>query len=86
MKLLKIKSASLLINESTIPPNIEYILELDQRILLAENYNYKADKSTSAASLEERVPLQEYHLVEYLNSLPMSDKISLREGKKPLLS
>jgi asparagine synthase (glutamine-hydrolysing) len=84
MKLLKIKSASLLINESTIPPNIEYILELDQRILLAENYNYKADKSTSAASLEERVPLQEYHLVEYLNSLPMSDKISLREGKKPL--
>ena len=60
---------------------MEHILELDQRGLLAEKYNYKADRSTSAASLEERVPFQEYRLVEYMNSIPNSLKFNESQEK-----
>jgi len=81
VKLFSTENFIPLVDEPAIPADVGYMPELDQRILLAENYNYKADKSTSAASLEERVPLQEHHLVEYINSLPMRYKLNLREGK-----
>lgn len=57
------------------------ILELDQVVQLAEKFNYKADRSTSAASLEERVPFQEFHLVEYMNSIPNSLKFNEKDEK-----
>jgi hypothetical protein len=63
---------------------VQIMLNLDQRILLSENYNMKADKSTCAASLEERVPLQDYKLVEYLNSMPVNEKMNYLQGKLPL--
>ena len=60
------------------------MLQIDQTLLLAENYNYKSDKSSSAYSLEERVPLQSFPLVDYVNSGPMRQKIGVFHGKKPL--
>jgi asparagine synthase (glutamine-hydrolysing) len=61
--------------------DIDHLLELDQRALLPEKYNYKADRSTSAASLEERVPLQDFRLVEYMNSLPNRYKFNETQEK-----
>ncbi len=64
--------------------DISCMLLLDQKTLLAENYNYKADKSTSAASLEERVPLEDHKLVTYMNAVPFDQKVSAFKGKMPL--
>jgi asparagine synthase (glutamine-hydrolysing) len=60
------------------------LLLIDQSLVLAENFNYKADKASSSAGLEERVPLQDRSLVEYANHLALADKISWGQGKLPL--
>ena len=68
-------------DEYTGVSDFQHVLEIDQRVLLAENYNYKADRSTSAASMEERVPFQEHRLVEYMNSLPNYMKFNETQEK-----
>ena len=59
-------------------------LLLDQMFILAEKYNAKGDKASSAFSVEERVPLEDTDVVNYANSLSLSAKVSFREGKRPL--
>ncbi len=44
---------------------LNQLLYTDQRILLPERFNMKADKSTMASGLEERCPLQDYRVVEF---------------------
>jgi asparagine synthetase B (glutamine-hydrolysing) len=63
---------------------IESMLTIDQFYIMGENYNYKADKSSSACGLEERVPLQDHFLVDYMNSIALSGKLSFSTGKIPL--
>ena len=63
---------------------IESMLTIDQFYVMGENYNYKADKSSSACGLEERVPLQDHLLVDYMNSVALSEKLSFSTGKIPL--
>jgi asparagine synthase (glutamine-hydrolysing) len=59
-------------------------LLLDQMFILSEKYNAKGDKASSAFSVEERVPLEDTDMVNYANSLSLSDKVSYRQGKRPL--
>ncbi|MCI4351828.1 MAG: asparagine synthase (glutamine-hydrolyzing) [Thermoplasmata archaeon] len=59
-------------------------LLLDQMFILPEKYNAKGDKASSAFSVEERVPLEDTDVVNYANSLSLSDKVSNRQGKRPL--
>lgn len=63
-------------------PNLPLLM--DQAWLLPENLNYKSDKSSSSAGLEERVPLQDWHLMEFSNRLDVRVKVGLTHGKLPL--
>ena len=51
------------------------MLYLDTKIWLPDNLLMKGDKMTMAASLESRIPLLDYKLIEYAASIPSQDKI-----------
>lgn len=57
------------------------MLYLDTKIWLPDNLLMKADKMTMAASLEARIPLLDYQLIEYAASIPSSAKIKLFRPK-----
>jgi asparagine synthase (glutamine-hydrolysing) len=61
--------------------NLSSMLYLDTKIWLPNNLLMKADKMTMAASLEARMPLLDYRLIEYAASIPSSDKIRLFKAK-----
>jgi asparagine synthase (glutamine-hydrolysing) len=57
-------------------------LRLDLKTTLADEMLAKVDKATMACSLEARVPLLDYRLVEFAVNLPAYMKVKGREGKR----
>ncbi|HZU70431.1 MAG TPA: asparagine synthase (glutamine-hydrolyzing) [Ktedonobacteraceae bacterium] len=57
------------------------MLYLDTKIWLPDNLLMKADKMTMAASLEARIPLLDYHLIEYAARIPSEMKIRPFQAK-----
>lgn len=57
------------------------MLYLDTKIWLPDNLLMKGDKMTMAASLEARVPLLDYHLIEYAASIPSNIKVKPFQAK-----
>lgn len=55
--------------------DLSSMLYLDTKIWLPDNLLMKADKMTMAASLESRIPLLDYKLIEYAASIPSSLKV-----------
>lgn len=55
--------------------NLSSMLYLDTKIWLPDNLLMKGDKMTMAASLEGRIPLLDYQLIEYAASIPSDIKI-----------
>lgn len=55
--------------------DLSAMLYLDTKIWLPDNLLMKSDKMTMAASLEGRLPLLDYRLIEYAASIPSSAKI-----------
>ncbi len=55
--------------------DLSSMLYLDTKIWLPDNLLMKGDKMTMAASLEARIPLLDYHLIEYAASIPSNVKI-----------
>ena len=61
--------------------DLSSMLYLDTKIWLPDNLLMKGDKMTMAASLEARVPLLDYHLIEYAASIPSNIKIKPFQAK-----
>jgi asparagine synthase (glutamine-hydrolysing) len=61
--------------------DLSSMLYLDTRIWLPDNLLMKGDKMTMAASLEARVPLLDYKLVEYAASIPSHMKVKQFQAK-----
>ncbi|HEV8191489.1 MAG TPA: asparagine synthase (glutamine-hydrolyzing) [Ktedonobacterales bacterium] len=61
--------------------DLSSMLYLDTKIWLPDNLLMKADKMTMAASLEARIPLLDYQLIEYAASIPSNVKIKLFRPK-----
>jgi asparagine synthase (glutamine-hydrolysing) len=55
--------------------DLSSMLYLDTKIWLPDNLLMKGDKMTMAASLEARIPLLDYKLIEYAASIPSQLKI-----------
>ena len=55
--------------------NLSAMLYLDTKIWLPDNLLMKGDKMTMAASLESRIPMLDYKLIEYTASIPSGAKI-----------
>jgi asparagine synthase (glutamine-hydrolysing) len=61
--------------------NLSSMLYLDTKIWLPDNLLMKGDKMTMAASLEARIPLLDYKLIEYAASIPSNIKIKSLKAK-----
>ena len=61
--------------------NLSSMLYLDTKIWLPDNLLMKSDKMTMAASLEARIPLLDYKLIEYAASIPSNVKIKPFQAK-----
>jgi len=61
--------------------DLSSMLYLDTKIWLPDNLLMKGDKMTMAASLETRIPLLDYKLVEYAASIHSNVKIKLFKAK-----
>ncbi|QBD78394.1 asparagine synthase (glutamine-hydrolyzing) [Ktedonosporobacter rubrisoli] len=61
--------------------DLSAMLYLDTKIWLPDNLLMKGDKMTMAASLEARIPLLDYKLIEYAASIPSSLKIRSFKAK-----
>ena len=58
----------------------------DQRTYLVDDILTKVDRMSMAVGLEARVPLLDHVLADYVNTLPISYKRTLRESKRVLRS
>jgi asparagine synthase (glutamine-hydrolysing) len=61
--------------------DLSAMLYLDTKIWLPDNLLMKGDKMTMAASLEARIPLLDYRLIEYAASIPSSIKVRPFQAK-----
>jgi asparagine synthase (glutamine-hydrolysing) len=61
--------------------DLSSMLYLDTKIWLPDNLLMKGDKMTMAASLESRMPLLDYKLIEYAASIPSNVKIKPFKAK-----
>ena len=61
--------------------HLSSMLYLDTKIWLPDNLLMKGDKMTMAASLEARIPLLDYRLIEYTASIPSHLKIKTLQAK-----
>ena len=61
--------------------NLSSMLYLDTKTWLPDNLLMKSDKMSMAASLEARVPLLDYKLIEYAASIPSSEKMKPFQAK-----
>src|SRR5258708_18327584 len=61
--------------------DLSSMLYLDTKIWLPDNLLMKGDKMTMAASLEARIPLLDYRLIEYAASIPSNIKIKALKTK-----
>jgi len=72
---LKFDSDQIVFPENLIQNPLNKALALDCKNLLPEKYLMKADKSTMANSLEERLPLLDISIVEFAFQIPANLKI-----------
>jgi asparagine synthase (glutamine-hydrolysing) len=63
------------LESNTQRDDLSSMLYLDTKIWLPDNLLMKGDKMTMAASLEARIPLLDYKLIEYAASIPSQLKI-----------
>jgi asparagine synthase (glutamine-hydrolysing) len=63
------------------PDDLSSMLYLDTKIWLPDNLLMKGDKMTMAASLESRLPLLDYKLIEYAASIPSHMKVKSFQAK-----
>ncbi len=69
-------NASELLDKDTFDYGLQQFMMLhDQRHYLPNDILVKLDRATMHTSLEARVPFLDYHIVEFANSLPLSQKI-----------
>ncbi len=61
--------------------NLSSMLYLDTKIWLPDNLLMKGDKMTMAASLEARIPLLDYKLIEYAANIPTNLKTKSIQAK-----
>jgi asparagine synthase (glutamine-hydrolysing) len=61
--------------------DLSSMLYLDTKIWLPDNLLMKADKMTMAASLESRLPLLDYRLIEYAAGIPSNAKLKPLQAK-----
>ena len=61
--------------------DLSSMLYLDTKVWLPDDLLMKGDKMTMAASLEARVPLLDYKLIEYAASIPSDLKIQMFKAK-----
>jgi asparagine synthase (glutamine-hydrolysing) len=61
--------------------NLSSMLYLDTKIWLPDNLLMKGDKMTMAASLESRLPMLDYKLIEYTSSIPSNVKVKPFQAK-----
>ena len=61
--------------------DLSSMLYLDTKIWLPDNLLMKGDKMTMAASLEARIPLLDYKLIEYAANIPSNIKIKPFQAK-----
>ena len=61
--------------------DLSSMLYLDTKIWLPDNLLMKGDKMTMAASLEARLPLLDYKLIEYAAAIPSNVKIKSFQAK-----
>src|SRR5258708_32250813 len=61
--------------------DLSSMLYLDTKIWLPDNLLMKGDKMTMAASLESRIALLDYRLIEYAASIPSQQKIKPFKAK-----
>jgi len=61
--------------------DLSSMLYLDTKIWLPDNLLMKGDKMTMAASLEARIPLLDYKLIEYAAAIPSNFKIKSLKAK-----
>lgn len=61
--------------------DLSAMLYLDTKIWLPDNLLMKGDKMTMAASLEARIPLLDYKLIEYAAGIPSDIKVKLLQAK-----
>jgi asparagine synthase (glutamine-hydrolysing) len=61
--------------------DLSSMLYLDTKIWLPDNLLMKGDKMTMAASLEARIPLLDYQLIEYAASIPSNVKVKAFTAK-----
>lgn len=61
--------------------NLSSMLYLDTKIWLPDNLLMKGDKMTMAASLEARIPLLDYQLIQYAANIPSKLKIKPFKAK-----
>jgi asparagine synthase (glutamine-hydrolysing) len=63
------------LENSPQPDDMSSMLYLDTRTWLPDNLLMKGDKMTMAASLEQRMPLLDYRLIEFAASIPSAIKL-----------
>jgi len=70
--------------EASAGDELNQYMYVDTKTWLVDTYLEKVDKTSMAVSLEARVPLLDYRLVEFAMSIPSSYKISGSDTKKVL--
>ncbi len=70
-----------LLNCSKMSTGVERMMSLDLRMNLSDDLLLYTDKITMHHSLECRVPMLDLELVRFIESLPASHRVSLRNGK-----
>lgn len=63
-------------------PLIEQALYLDTHLFLPDGLLVCADKTSMAASLEQRVPFLDLELLRFVESVPARERVRLRSGKR----
>jgi asparagine synthase (glutamine-hydrolysing) len=80
-KILKSESPGHNLNISIDPEDFNSILKADMKLVLANDMLHKVDLMSMRHSLEVRVPFLDHMLVDYLFTIPASEKVDKKSGK-----
>jgi len=80
-KLLKENLTGHNLKISIDPNDFNSVLKADMELVLANDMLHKVDLMSMRSSLEVRVPFLDHRLVEYLFTIPASEKVTKRSGK-----